>query len=162
MSPTNRFKKAAERLLEYCQTAKWIEPSQCSDPTVLGVAIRTPDQNYALEPASIAAKIVRAVHVIDIPVSFTMASDITSNVFAQISPYQTEVAIQTRGVTIPVIGSLDEVSVRKFQISQSLACLVRDENIILLWAYSVETAIQHGSNIEQMLMEMVKYSFFLS
>jgi hypothetical protein len=129
---------------------------------VLGVAIRTPDQNYSLEPASLAPKIIQAVHIIDVPVSFTMSSDITSNVFAQISPYQTEVAIQTRGVKIPVVNSLGEVPERRFQISQSMACLVRDENVILLWGYSVETAIQHGSNIEQMLMEMVRYSCCLS
>jgi hypothetical protein len=148
--------QAAQRLHEYCQAAKWLEPSQCSDPTVLGVAVRSPEQTYALEPPSIAPKMVQAVHIIDVPVSFTMASDITSSVFAQISPYQSDIAFQTRGVKIAVVSSLAEVPIRKFQISQNLVCLVRDENLILLWAYSVETAIQHGSNIEQMLMELVR------
>jgi hypothetical protein len=96
-----------------------------------------------------------AIRSIGLPVAFTMSSDITSTVFAQISPHQKEIVIQPRGVRIPVINSLKAIPSRAFEIKQSLVCLVREERIILLCANAMESASSHGSDVEQMLMETV-------
>ena len=99
---------------------------------------------------------IRAIRSIDLPVAFSMASDITSSVFAQISPYQNEVVIQPRGIRISVVDSMQSVCDFSFEIKQSLACLVREERIVLLWANSVDAAIIHGSDAEHMFMESVR------
>jgi hypothetical protein len=96
-----------------------------------------------------------AIRSIGLPVAFTMSSDITATVFAQISPHQNEIIIQPRGVRIPVVSGLKIVPSRAFEIKQSLACLVREERIVLLFANMVESAVPHGSDVEQMLMETV-------
>jgi hypothetical protein len=97
-----------------------------------------------------------AIRSIGLPVAFTMSSDITATVFAQISPHQNEIIIQPRGVRIPVVNSLKLVPSRAFEVKQSLGCLVREENIVLLCANTMESAVPHGSDIEQMLMETVR------
>jgi len=98
---------------------------------------------------------VVAVVEVGIPVTFTMSSDITATIFRHISPFQTEIVIQPRGSRIPVVSTLLEVSSRVFEIKQAMACLVRDEMIVLVWANSVTAAISHGSQVEHMLMESV-------
>ena len=125
---------------------------------MLGVAIRRPDQDdYAFEPATMEQQVMTAIRSLDMPVAFSMASDITSTVFTLISPYQTELAIQPRGTRIPVVDSLQSIPARSFEIRQSLACLVKQENIVLLLANTVESALPHGSNVEHMLMESVRH-----
>jgi hypothetical protein len=101
-------------------------------------------------------QMMTAIRSIGLPVAFSMSSDITSTVFAQISPYQTEIVIQPRGTRIPVVNSLQDIPARSFEIKQSLACLVKEENIVLLWANTLEGASPHGSDVEQMLMETVR------
>ena len=102
-------------------------------------------------------QMIIAIRSIGLPVAFTMSSDITSTVFAQISPYQTEIVIQPRGNRIPIVNSLQDVPARCFEIKQNHACLVREENIVLLWANTVEDTSPHGSDVEQMLMETVRH-----
>lgn len=144
-------------LYKQCEASKWLEESGCFNSAVLGVAIRRSDQDYTFEPASMDQQMMTAIRDIGLPVAFSMSSDITSTVFTQISPYQTELIIQPRGTRIPIINSLQDIPARRFEIKQSLACLVKEENIVLLLANNVESAFPHGSNIEQMLMETVRH-----
>lgn len=97
-----------------------------------------------------------AMRSIGLPVVFTMSSDITATVFAQISPHQNEIIIQPRGVRFPVVSSLKVLPSRSFEIKSSLACLLREEKIVLLCANTMEAAVSHGSDVEQMLMETVR------
>lgn len=97
-----------------------------------------------------------AISGIGLPVAFTMSSDITSAVFAQVSQYQTEIVIQPRGTRIPVVSSLQEIPQRISEIKQVYACLVREERIVLLWSNTLEGASPLGSDVEQMLMETVR------
>jgi hypothetical protein len=96
-----------------------------------------------------------AIRSIGLPVAFSMSSDITSTVFSQISPYQTELVIQPRGTRIPIVDSLPGIPARSFEIRQSFACLVKEENIVLILANTAESALPHGRDVEQMLMETV-------
>jgi hypothetical protein len=136
---------------------KWLEESGCFNSAVLGVAIRRPDDDYTFEPAAMDEQMMTVICSIGLPVAFSMSSDITSTIFSQISPYQTELVIQPRGTRIPVVDSLQGIAARSFEIKQSLACLVKEENIVLLFANTVESALPHGSDVEQMLMEAVRH-----
>jgi hypothetical protein len=122
---------------------------------MLGVAIQRPNNEFNFEPASMDEKIKTAVRIIGLPVAFSMASGITSSLFSQISPYQTEIIIQPRGTRIPVIASLDNLPARSFEIRQALVCLVMKEKIAVVWANNLESAFPRGSDVEHMLMETV-------
>jgi hypothetical protein len=143
-------------LHKLCEDSKWLEESECKNPAVLGVGIRRPNNEYVFEPTSMSQDMMTAISGIGLPVAFTMSSDITSAVFAQVSQYQTEIVIQPRGTRIPVVSSLQEIPQRISEIKQVYACLVREERIVLLWSNTLEGASPLGSDVEQMLMETVR------
>lgn len=96
-----------------------------------------------------------AIRSAGLQVAFTMSSAITSEVFNSISPHQKEIVIHLRGIRIPVVSSLKLVPSRSFEIKQSLACLIQEERVILICAHTIASVLPHGSDIEQMLMEMI-------
>lgn len=157
MMDAKYLSKVAFNLHKHCEASKWLEESECSNPAALGVAIRRPDSEYTFEPASMSQDVKVAMSSIGLPIAWTMSSDITSAVFAQVSHYQTEIVIQPRGTRIPVVSSLQNVPTRISEIKQIFACLVREEKIVLLFANTWEAASSQGSDIEQMLMETVSY-----
>lgn len=118
--------------------------------------MRCPDDGYIFEPESMEESMKTAIQALASPVAFTMASAIASKVFSQISPYQTELIIQPRGARIPIVDTVDNIQDRGFEIRQTLACLVKQDRVILLLANTVDSAIAHGQDIEQMLMETVR------
>jgi hypothetical protein len=122
----------------------------------LGVAVRRLNHDYIFEPASVDQNFIVAVSSLDLPVAFSMSSNITETVLSQKSQYQTSVTIQARGISIPVVDSLSSIPARSSEIKYSLGCLVRKEGIVLLWADTVERAISKGTDVEQMLMEAVR------
>lgn len=124
---------------------------------MLGVAIQRSDRDYVFEPASMDAHVVAAIRSVGLPVAFSMASSITSSLFSQISPYQTEIIVQPRGTRIPVIASLQDIPTRSFEIKQAMVCLVLKENIALVWSTNLEGAEPHGADVEHMLMETVRH-----
>jgi hypothetical protein len=148
----------AQLLHEECIASIWLEPLECSNPALLGVAVRGPNNDYTFEPAFMDQKMKTAVEQIGHPVVFSMSSEFTSSLFRfsqKMSPYQTELIIQPRGTKIPVIDSLDNITSRIKEIKESFACLVKDESIALIWANNAENAKARGSDFEQMMMETV-------
>jgi hypothetical protein len=102
-------------------------------------------------------RVMNAIMNMNLPVALSMSSDISSNLFTKISPNQTELVIQLRGARIPILDSLQEILARRSEIIEAMACLVREENVVLLWANTIDHALPHCSDIEQMLMETVSY-----
>lgn len=145
----------AKTLYEQCESAGWLERSECRNPQVLGVGCRRRDREYTFEPPSLELQMTAAIRSAGLQVAFTMSSAITSEVFNSISPHQKEIVIHLRGIRIPVVSSLKLVPSRSFEIKQSLACLIQEERIILICAHTIASVLPHGSDIEQMLMEMV-------
>jgi hypothetical protein len=123
----------------------------------LGVAIQYPNHEYAFEPAFMDERVMNAIMNMNLPVALSMSSDITSNLFTKISSNQTELVIQLRGARIPILDSLQEILARRSEVIEAMACLVREENVVLLWANTIDHALPHCSDIEQMLMETVSY-----
>ena len=148
--------KASKYLHQQCISNKWLDPYTCSNPAALGVAIRRPNHDYIFEPASVDQNFIAAVGSLELPVAFSMSSNITETVLGQRSQYQTSVTIQARGISIPIVDSLSSIPARSSEIKHSLGCLVRKEGIVLLWADTVERAISKGTDVEQMLMEAVR------
>jgi hypothetical protein len=123
----------------------------------LGVAIQCPNHEFAFEPAFMDERVMNAIMNMNLPVALSMSSDISSNLFTKVSPNQTELVIQLRGARIPILDSLQEILARRSEIIEAMACLVREENVVLLWANTIDHALPHCSDIEQMLMETVSY-----
>jgi hypothetical protein len=138
----------------------WLEESQCQTAKVLGVAVRSSAQEYAFKPVDLEDMAKDAIKSIGFEVAFTMVSDITSTICHQLSPQQSEIVIEQRGVRIPVVESLDMIPSRSFEFKQSLACIIKNENMVLIYANALESAILCGSEVEKMLMEMVRFPLF--
>ena len=154
---TEFLSKVALDLHKHAEASKWLEESECSSPAALGVAILQQNNEYTFEPASMSQDVRLAINSIGLPITFTMSSEISSAVFAQISQYQTEIVIQPRGTRIPVVNSLQDIPTRIGEIKQIFACLVKKEKIVMLFANTLEGATSQAYDIEQMLMETVRY-----
>jgi len=64
-------------------------------------------------------------------VGLTMSSEITESLFAQITPFQTDLQLGPR-IKIPIIQSLDSVFEGHVDLPEkSYVCLLRDERIAM-------------------------------
>ena len=102
-------------------------------------------------------RVMAAIVKMDLPIAISMSSDIISSFLTKISPHQTELVLQLRGARIPILDSFQEILARSSEIIEAMACLVREENVVLLWANTIDSVLSHCSDIEQMLMEAVSY-----
>jgi hypothetical protein len=125
----------------------------------IGVAIRLPDGNYATEPQNTHHDIYRVLQSLNCKVAFTMSSEITAALIDQISPFQTEIQVQPRGLRIPVVSSLAELAGGKTGVNKkSYMCVLREERVVLVWNDSVEGILTHGTDIEGILVGIVSPS----
>ena len=84
-----------------------------------------------------------------------MSSEITESLFAQITPFQTDLQIGPR-IRIPVVQSLDSIIQGYVELNEkAFVCLLRDERIAMLWSDSVEGIISHAADVEDKLMDHV-------
>lgn len=153
-------------LHQRCREKKWLEEfgdsnGELSEESALGVAIRSPDQtHYAMEPPTVDADFIEALGLLDAKVGLTMSCEISENVFAQITPFQTELQLGPR-TRIPIVRSLEEILSGNVEIdSHAYACLLREERIVMLWNDTVEGILAHGADVEDKLMGHVSFSKF--
>lgn len=123
----------------------------------LGVAVRLPDGNYATEPPTIDPRFYQVLQMLNSKVVFTMSSEITAALLDQISPFQTEIQVNSRGIKIPIISSLADLAAGSSRVSKkSYMCVVRTERVVLVWNDSVEGILTHGTDVESILVAMVR------
>ena len=90
-----------------------------------------------------------------------MSSEITENLFAQVSPFQADLHLGPR-VKVPVIQSLDAFIDGTEEIDRkAYACLLREERIVMLWSDSVEGILAHAADVEDKLMAHVSSNNYL-
>jgi len=152
---SNNFQQMTRYIHRKCTTSKWLEPVELGSSSMIGVAIRLPNNTFINEPPTLNNMVIDAIKNINPAVAFTMSSDITAAVFRQLSPYQDEIVVQPRGIRIPIIETFSALSTGHSTIFNSFACLVRKEKVMLVWAASVEGILSHGSHIETKLLGWV-------
>jgi hypothetical protein len=88
--------------------------------------------------------------------AFTMSSEITSALIDQISPFQTEIQVQPRGIKINIVRSLAHLASGKTQVTKkAYMCILREERVVLVWNDSVEGILTHGADVEGLLVGIV-------
>lgn len=146
-------------LYRKCHQAKWLEPVEDdsilkdSDLPSLGVVLRRPDGIYVTEPLALDTQILKVVERLALPVAFTMSSEITSLLLQQISPFQTEITLDPRGLILPVVNSVREIGLERPDVTrESYFCLCREEKYVLVWSDSANVVITHGQDVEARLL----------
>jgi hypothetical protein len=143
-------------LHKQCKQSGWLNDLENTDPNMVGIMMKLVDHSRSVEPISLHADIIQAIDSLDGVIAFTMVSEITTALFRQISPYQTEIVIQPRGIKIPIVDTLEDVvylSTTKRLIGS--ACLVRKHRFVLVWSNMVESILPHGAEVEKLILEAV-------
>ena len=161
----DRHDVMAKYLYKRCQQAKWLEVSDHLRGTLdggsldLGVTIKRSPGSYTSEPLLLNPDIVRAVSALDTPVAFTMASEITSALFQQITPFQRELELDRYGCVLPIVNRVAEITLPNSTVSrEAYMCLCRKEKIVLVWGDSVPGILAHGADVETIFVGMVRYT----
>lgn len=111
---------------------------------------------YVTAPLDINHDLLVAVQKINVEVAFTMATDTTNMVLASLPPHQTELVLHD-GSQLQVVDSLEEISrgasskIKKFQY----ACVVRRENLLLIWHDDISVILKHAQEVERKLLALV-------
>lgn len=121
-----------------------------------GVLLRQQRGMYVTAPLDINHDLLVAVQKINVEVAFTMATDTTNMVLASLPPHQTELVLHD-GSQLQVVDSLEEISrgasskIKKFQY----ACVVRRENLLLIWHDDISVILKHAQEVERKLLALV-------
>jgi hypothetical protein len=150
-------------LFRRCLQSNWLEPAEedigvvDAGPPNLGVMLRRPDGIYTAEPMFINQDVVKAVERLGVAVAFTMSSEITHALLQQITPFQTELTLDPRGFTLPIVNSAKDLTSRTSPITKdAYICLCRSEKLVLVWGDSVKGILAHGTDIETRLLGLVR------
>jgi hypothetical protein len=123
---------------------------------MVGIMMKLADHRWSVEPANLHEDTIQAIDSLDAVIAFTMVSEITATLFRQISPYQTEIVIQPRGIKIPIVNTLEDVFyLATTKRLDGSACLVRRQRVVLVWSNMVESILPHGAEVEKLLLEAV-------
>jgi hypothetical protein len=146
-----------------CNVSGWLSSSECQDPSKVGVMMKVAEDEFKIFPEEIQLDptMIKLISCLNAKVAFTMVSKTTATVFRQISPYQKEIVIQPHGIRIAVVESLDDViylaSAKKLS---GFSCLVRREEVFLVWSNAIENILPHGAESEKLLVETVDFPSF--
>jgi len=142
----------------------WFEPSdgELDDSTTgarpadRGVVLRRPDGEYTVEPMFLHPDLVCAVDFLRATVAIAMASDITHSLLEQITPLQTEITLDPRGLILPIVNSVRNIASGESAVGKdSYMCLCREEQFLLLWSDTAQSIISHGQEIEARLLSVI-------
>ncbi len=150
-------------LYRKCLQSKWLELSEedygSSDggASNLGVILRRPDGIYTAEPMFITQNIVKAVERLGVSTAFTMSSEITHALLQQITPFQSELSLDPRGLVLPIVDSVKDLGSSMSTVTkEAYMCLCRNERFVLLWSDSVQGILAHGNDVETKFLGSVR------
>lgn len=119
------------------------------------VAIRRSHGDYTFEPSNVSLGLSSAIGRLNVTVAFTMCSEITTATLRNLHPTQTHLNIPIAGARIPVVSSLSEIYPELGDTLSTTACVVRRENLVLVWSDAIESILHVGAEVEAQLLSMV-------
>lgn len=128
-------------------------PSDADESDTLGVFIRYSRGNYITSPEPTNHTLHAAVVRLNLPVAFTMRSQMIDGIIAQLPAGQTELRFKD-GSQIQVVESLglaQPSTVKKFQY----ACVFRQERMVLIWQDHLQHIISQAMQSEEKLLSLV-------
>lgn len=160
-SSQSKHQLVAKYLYRRCSAAKWLIPLENDEGIIdesawVGVGVRLPDGNYSTEPPNMDHNLYKVLQSFNCKCAFTMSSEITSALLDQISPFQTEIQVQPRGIKINIVRSLAHLASGKTQVTKrAYMCILREERVVLVWNDSVEGILAHGQEVEGILVGII-------
>lgn len=98
--------------------------------------------------------LVAAVQDLGEAAVLTMSSNITAGIMELINPFQKSLTVEQTGHRIPIVASLSDVTPEMAIYGR--ACILRNEQLILVWSTSSETIMDVGSDVEMQLYTLVR------
>ncbi|QIW95398.1 hypothetical protein AMS68_000916 [Peltaster fructicola] len=153
----------AKHLFKQAAGHQWLEPPCDEDGNLIpeyvpsrGVLLQREDGSYVTYPHQLNEEVVKAILKLDVPIAFTMSSEVTGALLAQITPEQTEYSDARSGITLPIVDSVEAIASGRAHVArESFICMCKEEQIVLVWGETVESILQQGSDIETWLIGLV-------
>lgn len=120
------------------------------------MVIQREDGSYVTYPHTLNEEIVKATLKLDVPIAFSMSSEITAALLSQITPEQTHLGDPRSGMMLPIIDSIEQIASGEAPITRdNFVCLCKHEQFVLVWGDTVENIVQQGTDIETWLVGLV-------
>lgn len=129
---------------------------QSEDDCFTCVAVRefsSLDIDYVLEPANVDLQVYEAILRLRDTAVLSIVSEVTDLAFDLVKPGQRYLQVNSSGARIPIVESLDDVNVHL--TSAARACLVRQQNVMLVWSEDVFSLVNIGQEVQEDLMGLV-------
>lgn len=129
-----------------CKANQWFESAQDEDNVSLkarkqyrGVVLQTEDGNYISHPSNLHEDVIRAFLRLNVPVAFTMSSEVTRTLISQADPNQKLIGDPKSGnPVLPVIDSIESLALGMVEVPQdNFVCLCWKEQFVLVWGDTV-------------------------
>jgi hypothetical protein len=117
------------------------------------VAVKSAETEYFFEPSDLHPALARAVLKVNKYVALTMYSDITSRAIQSLSPQQKDVMVGNMSIRLPIVPCLEDIHPDLTQSTQ--ACIIREENLILVWSDDPAAIMNVGNEVEKELLDKV-------
>lgn len=142
---------------------QWLDPPRDEDGNPVqefvatrGVVIQCEDGSYVTYPHTLNEEIVKATLKLDVPIAFSMSSEITAALLSQIAPEQTHLGDPRSGMMLPIIDSIEQIASGEAPITRDhFVCLCKHEQFVLVWGDTVENIVTQGTDIETWLVGLV-------
>lgn len=152
-----------EDLYKQVATNQWLDPPRDEDGNSVpefvatrGVVIQRDDGSYVTYPHTLNEEVVKATLKLDVPIAFTMSSEITAALLSQIAPEQTQLGDPRTGIVLPIIDSIEQIASGEAPITRDqFICLCKQEQIVLVWGDTVENIVSQGTDVETWLVGLV-------
>lgn len=121
-----------------------------------GVVLQREDGSYVTYPPQLNDQIVELVLRLDVPIAFTMSSEVVQALLRQTPPEQTQLGDPRSGIMLPVVESVQSVASGEVNVPRDgFLCLCRQEQFVLVWGSTVESILAQGADIETWLIGLV-------
>ena len=142
---------------------QWLDPPRDEDGSPLaefvssrGVVIQREDGSYVTYPHTLNEEVVKATLKLDVPITFTMSSEVTAALLSQIAPEQTQLGDPRSGIVLPIVDSIEQIASGEATVSrEQFICLCKQEQLVLVWGDTVENIVTQGTDIETWLVGLV-------
>lgn len=105
---------------------------------------RESDGGYVAYPPALNDLVAQVALQLDVPILLTMSSGVTSSLMRSINPGQTSFSDAERGITMPVVESIEVLASKKMSIpTEFYVCLCKQEQIVLVWGDTVSKSTSH-------------------
>jgi hypothetical protein len=106
---------------------------------------------------------VKATLDLNVPIAFSMSSEVTAALLSQILPEQTQLGDPRTGIMLPIIESVEQIASGEAPVTRDqFICLCKHEQFVLVWGDTVENIVTQGADIETWLVGLVSSPTALS